>query len=76
MRVCMQCHLTVAKDCLIIASIKLVIYIFQGDTFQHIFDGSFQVMQLNVLEAQGIVILRTRKAKTGRYKLSTFEDEL
>ncbi|XP_065068004.1 GTPase-activating Rap/Ran-GAP domain-like protein 3 isoform X1 [Rhopilema esculentum] len=40
------------------------LYTVQGDSFHHIFDASFQVVQLNVLEAKGIAILRTKKAKT------------
>lgn len=63
------------KDSVVLQVLSMT-FIIQGDTFQHIFDGSFQVMQLNVLEAQGIVILRTKKAKTGIYKPSTSEEEL
>lgn len=40
------------------------LYTVQGDSFHHIFDASFQVSQLNVLEAQGIAIIRTRKGRT------------
>lgn len=44
---------------------SLINVVLSGDSFHHIFDASFQVSQLNVLEAQGIAIIRTRKGRTG-----------
>jgi len=40
------------------------VYIAQGDAFNHIIDASLQVAQVNVLEAQGIAVLRTKKGRT------------
>eukprot|EP00794_Sanderia_malayensis_P015830 gene15830-17426_t len=39
------------------------LYTVQGDLFRHIFDSTLQVQQINVLETQGICILRTKKTR-------------